>query len=974
MPDPYASRDRAWLQTFLHLDALASPGNIPKMDIARQEDTVLRALTMLDQGPGVMLADGVGMGKTFEALGVLAAREQLRPGSRFLVLTPGPDLNRKWYDELERFTRDQRVFAGFSPDQYEAVTRLGPFLAAAARRRLVIAPVTMFLKQPEADRAFLLGAFCQWKGLHGATRTSLFRDVGFGLSARELQEARFLEQYRYDDLEPHLDRAFRGGDDGEPDLAALHESDPDRFVKQAKDLLVVVRFRLVRVLLPDFDLLVLDEAHKLKNADTVRAQGISVALRRKFDRALFLTATPFQLGVHELRQIFTLFGLAAAAPPGLAVESDALLTDVHAYQVAYAAFEGDWRRLDDVATAAFSAHLADDPDLVRAPAEPALRPVAAHLRRLFELKQDRIEPAFRRWMIRSVRNDLTYRDPRPVRLKAEGPAALPFLAYERMIDEIFRQGDRTHKAAVEINMVSSYGAARVSQVLVADPTTHPQVEQYRGLLERVLGNISDDRDAHPKLRHVLQDALDAAERDGEKTLIFCTRTETLRELQRELKRAWDERLLLRWQRAYPEASFADIFGTRDEDEQQRGRHAQLQQRFHRMQDLLSLALRERYLQTLLEFGDWGERHLDAIVARAQDYLSRVRTKPGAAERVHFGLLKRVVEVAAVELRVAAEPAWAERFAGPIGTIRDPRYIDLGYDLDPDDLEDAVRGSDMPKWHVGKEHVRVVVSARPHLWSYFTSDLYSLPDLRRVRVVERLAHYLTHRALPFLAELMTSAAAAGVDVHEVESARLLEHVDAFWGTPIGLRIVRRLKDFLLYFHDLSEKWQRELLAKDLLKGYFVRQTSEAETRDNLREVFNTPLHPMVLIANEVMQEGLDLHRACRRVVHHDLPWNPAQLEQRVGRVDRIGSRIRQLLSRDKNAKLTVLFPLIHQTIDTRIHGVVRAREKWLEFLLGARPEVDPEAFDAVPPPPLPDGIVQRLRIDLSPAASTRAAVP
>jgi len=115
----------------------------------------------------------------------------------------------------------------------------------------------------------------------------------------------------------------------------------------------------------------------------------------------------------------------------------------------------------------------------------------------------------------------------------------------------------------------------------------------------------------------------------------------------------------------------------------------------------------------------------------------------------------------------------------------------------------------------------------------------------------------------------------------------------------------------------------------------------------------------------MQEGLDLHRACRRVVHHDLPWNPAQLEQRVGRVDRIGSRIRHLLPRDPKAKLTVLFPLIHQTIDMRIHRAVRAREKWLEFLLGARPEVDPAAFDAIPPPPLPDGIVQRLRIDLSP---------
>ena len=43
----------------------------------------------------------------------------------------------------------------------------------------------------------------------------------------------------------------------------------------------------------------------------------------------------------------------------------------------------------------------------------------------------------------------------------------------------------------------------------------------------------------------------------------------------------------------------------------------------------------------------------------------------------------------------------------------------------------------------------------------------------------------------------------------------------------------------------------------------------------------------------MQEGLDLHKHCRRVVHHDLVWNPAQIEQRIGRIDRLGSLINRL---------------------------------------------------------------------------------
>ena len=46
-------------------------------------------------------------------------------------------------------------------------------------------------------------------------------------------------------------------------------------------------------------------------------------------------------------------------------------------------------------------------------------------------------------------------------------------------------------------------------------------------------------------------------------------------------------------------------------------------------------------------------------------------------------------------------------------------------------------------------------------------------------------------------------------------------------------------------------------------------------------------PHVLIATDVAAEGLDLQRA-ERVVHYDLPWTPARLDQREGRAARIGS--------------------------------------------------------------------------------------
>jgi superfamily II DNA/RNA helicase len=44
---------------------------------------------------------------------------------------------------------------------------------------------------------------------------------------------------------------------------------------------------------------------------------------------------------------------------------------------------------------------------------------------------------------------------------------------------------------------------------------------------------------------------------------------------------------------------------------------------------------------------------------------------------------------------------------------------------------------------------------------------------------------------------------------------------------------------------------------------------------------------ILLATDAAGEGLNLHHRCRIVINLELPWNPTRLEQRIGRVDRIG---------------------------------------------------------------------------------------
>ncbi|GAB2710212.1 superfamily II DNA or RNA helicase [Microbacterium marinum] len=56
------------------------------------------------------------------------------------------------------------------------------------------------------------------------------------------------------------------------------------------------------------------------------------------------------------------------------------------------------------------------------------------------------------------------------------------------------------------------------------------------------------------------------------------------------------------------------------------------------------------------------------------------------------------------------------------------------------------------------------------------------------------------------------------------------------------------------------------------------------------------HYDFLFANRVASEGLDFE-FCSAVINYDLPWNPMEIEQRIGRIDRIGQQSEKILIRN-----------------------------------------------------------------------------
>lgn len=101
--------------------------------------------------------------------------------------------------------------------------------------------------------------------------------------------------------------------------------------------------------------------------------------------------------------------------------------------------------------------------------------------------------------------------------------------------------------------------------------------------------------------------------------------------------------------------------------------------------------------------------------------------------------------------------------------------------------------------------------------------------------------------------------------------------------------------------LSRRLHADGFTSTLILGGMGRR-KEAEI-----EEFRRPDGPAVLLSSEVGSEGIDL-QFCRTVINYDLPWNPMRVEQRIGRIDRLGQTAE---------KITVVSFFNEDTIEDRI---------------------------------------------------------
>lgn len=926
-------------------------GHLSASDALRQHRSAQAILARFEERPGVILGDEVGMGKTFVALAVTSAYVIRDPTRPVVVMVPRGVVG-KWQRDSETFRND-------CLGNDEERTRFRVRTAETGVEFLKL------LDDPEETRATVIvlahGALSRrladkWVKLAVLQAAIKKRH---GIDALRVRLARFapmvLRQAK--GVDEHYDLFLKllktpasewkrvllkagwleeGDDDPVPDafLEALELVDlsevfervvnviPERSSANLKD-----RIRQAREALDNADggvlpaiwqatlkrmhlslpLLVLDEAHRVRNAGTQLAQLLAATrddldaaggqLAERFDRMLFLTATPFQLGHAELRNVLGRFDAinwrGTRAPrmprPEFKEAIDTLHARLDAMQLSTERLEHAWKRLvaTDIDEAIHSygeqwwteATQAHDPECL-AVVNERLRAVMLAFRdarAAIHTAQACLKP----WVLRNSRSlflpapyQATHR-----RERVEGAAVL--------VDGQGASGEGGGLRVSPQNVLPFLLAARVT-ALPECPRVFGEgiASSYEALLDTHREDISDTptvdgaqaeetvrgqwyatrlRDAaramgaqggklHPKVKATIDLAMSLWRR-GEKVLIFCHYRQTGSALHRYLS----------------EAMLAEI-----------------QTRASERIGCLA-------------------KDVPTELRRLADGLDRDRPAAHVVVKILDDMLGEYDALRSFDIRAAAQEIVLRFLRTPTFLVR---FADLSGRSTPED------------WVV---------------------DMFNRKDASGLSLRDVIRQFL---------EFLSMRSSDADRKAYLDALQKLQT-----GTHSGTEVEQSFGD------DEAGEGDRSRLVANVRR---VHGATRNETRERIMLTFNTPFYPEILIASSVMAEGVDLHLNCRHVIHHDLDWNPSSLEQRTGRIDRLGSKAERC-----GRPIRVYLPYLEGCQDEKLFRVVMDRERWFGVVMGAEEsmarvlkssawELERLANEL----PVPTALVEQLRLQLS----------
>lgn len=892
------------------------------------------------------LADEVGMGKTYVALGVLALFRHFEPNFRVLVLSPRENIQHKWMKELGNFVRHNVRFADMRVKA----------LDGRPARALVSCGNLLDLVRETAlddDRDFF-GRFSSFSlPLSGDTDTW-----------RRLRDA-FRKHLPWVD-----DKVF--------DLRVKKEVFKDNFA------------RALCCALPVFDLVIVDEAHNLKHGfrENIAARNRVLGLafghpsekvdRRLFPgygcrakRVLFLSATPIEETYTHLWNQLDVFGHAQGfgglrTPEVSEDEKKRLAAEVLVRRVTTIQvnreehtknlYRQEWRR------GGVAQH--DEPIRV-------------------EDDRQRLVVALVQKKVSEVLGDERFNASFQIGMLASFESFLETAKVKRADDEASNFDDPEQTEAQEERDGIDVGAV--------DGLARDYRKRFQG---REL--------PHPKMDAVVESLADAWT-IGRKALIFVRRVASVKELKRKLDDRYDDWLIDTLRRRLPpevevrieriyrqyraekiqardtDADLGAAPGRRDtEIDEDRGGHdtffawffrgegprgvvsgAKIQQRFLRGGAAYETFFRDNHVMTLLGARPQGvmaalsaalEMPIEALRAelrrRSAQFLSKAK-EPVPGDRFE------AVQAAAIELlkdregplREAAGVLWHERYQAGVKKpcTKAPPAIGNWIELPTfwtelrerpqlrERLWPEPQGKDFRDAFLERE-LRAQLLATAARLGHALIDLYVL-TIGRIRSLEPGAHEAVDDSEAVSANSLVDAYLAMLEQQMAAplSARP-------WGAFDELAAVGGSFELILDVNapDVRNRRLSEVtrLFSDLLRRQQPVGGMSGHVNPTLVKQFRMPGYPFVLVSTDLLQEGEDLHTFCSAVHHYGISWTPSAMEQRIGRIDRVLSQTDRRLSTldgplGGEDMLQVYYPHLEDTVE--VLQVQRVLERMNVFL-------------------------------------------
>ena len=951
------------------IDFVPSGADRDKAFGRQQREGTVAAFNMLARNGCAYLADEVGMGKTYVALGVMSLLRYFDPHARIVVIAPRENIQRKWVKELHNFVGRNWLVVGNRVKSLQGRPVWEPVvcnsLVEFAREALV-----------NQDRDFFL------------------RMTSFSIRLSDPEDRRKTRRALLDNV-PWLERRHV----------------PNRNPGGFRDAFAVALNGAV----PEADLVIVDEAHNLKHGFRAdgstrnRVMGLAFGhpggdtfgqpwFTKKAKRVLLLSATPFEDDYAAIQRQLAVFGFGDAVLEGGSGEAGISITALA------------------------------DPEI----AEDEKRRVAQRLliRRVSGLNiagRLHTKNMYRReWR----RGGLEHHD-EPIEIDDPRQRLVVALMQKKVAEVLQTERFNNHFQIGMLSSFESFlQSVETARRRNEDEPAFDGEEQRRGLNDRERNGIDTEalgevvrsyREVfgstlpHPKLDTTAA-ALSGAFETGEKTLVFVRRVATVDELAAKLDESFDAWIRARMEASLPElheeiaALFERYASERlrrpDEIEAAREDDADLsteQERIDRRDDLeeddeggaesffawffrgngpsgelsgaafqknrlsstssaYATLFEDDYVASLLDVeaggvieslarvtGDSPERCADRLRHLAFGFFQeRSRQREGYPRLYVFegyqaaglALLRKCGGAIGKQAEIVLEERFPDirpiALAPPAGfPVHDVglglttvftelrRRPALREHLWPEDvLEDR---EDFQMAFRRREQRRELLSAMARLGAAYI-DLYLLAigrigsfKLRQRRETESAAEL----AVDFVALLERQKGEPGFHACQElsQAAEAFDYIVAVNFPEVPTFPLPELA---------------RLYGVTLQKQVPVGRMSGGVNQRLVRQ-FRMPGFPLVLVTTDVLQEGEDLHTFCRRIAHYGIAWTPSAIEQRTGRVDRIGGLVQRRLDGSPELPpaedlIQVYYPHLRDTVELlQVRRVLRRLNRFLRLI-------------------------------------------